>query len=150
VDAVQLLLGCTFGKGNLIFLDHGKQVFSFFERARGEGLRLSLIPGATTLDPRYRELSQKTRAGQATAAQSLELDKLRDEAIERILSRDIWDLFAASAATVELPAEAVVQPSERCARCGEPTMPLKMVRVADRSVCRPCAEMAGQVLDGEA
>jgi len=25
VDAVQVLSGCTFGKGNLIFRDHGKQ-----------------------------------------------------------------------------------------------------------------------------
>ena len=26
VDAIQAMAGCTFGKGNLIFKDHGKQV----------------------------------------------------------------------------------------------------------------------------
>ena len=29
VDAVQLITGCTFGKGNLIFKDKGKQAFTF-------------------------------------------------------------------------------------------------------------------------
>ncbi|NTV15797.1 MAG: formylmethanofuran dehydrogenase, partial [Desulfobulbaceae bacterium] len=36
VDAIQVLTGCTFGKGNLIFRDHGKQVYTFFKRATGE------------------------------------------------------------------------------------------------------------------
>ena len=29
VDAVQFITGCTFGKGNLIFKDKGKQAFTF-------------------------------------------------------------------------------------------------------------------------
>ena len=35
VDAVQYVTGCTFGKGNLIFRDWGKHVFSFARRADG-------------------------------------------------------------------------------------------------------------------
>ena len=34
VDAIQVLTGCTFGKGNLFFRDHGKMVFTFATRAR--------------------------------------------------------------------------------------------------------------------
>ncbi len=30
VDAIQVLTGCTFGKGNLIFNDYGKKAFSFY------------------------------------------------------------------------------------------------------------------------
>ena len=29
-DAVQFLSGCTFGKGNLIFKDYGKMVYTFY------------------------------------------------------------------------------------------------------------------------
>ena len=47
VDAVQVLLGCTFGKGNLVFRDWGKQVFTFFERRTGRAVRVSL-KGITT------------------------------------------------------------------------------------------------------
>lgn len=32
VDALQALLGCTAGKGNLIIKDHGKQAFTFYSR----------------------------------------------------------------------------------------------------------------------
>src|SRR4030066_2552070 len=43
VDAVQVLTGCTFGKGNLIFRDYGKQAYTFIKRPSGEGLRISII-----------------------------------------------------------------------------------------------------------
>ena len=45
VDAIQFFLSCTFGKGNLLFKDYGKQVFTFVERTTGKGLRVSLRPG---------------------------------------------------------------------------------------------------------
>ena len=48
VDAVQSLLGCTFGKGNLIFRDWGKQVFTFLDRKTLRAVRVSLradMPG---------------------------------------------------------------------------------------------------------
>ena len=40
VDAVQALLGCTFGKGNLAFRDNGKQVFTIYFPRRWESLRI--------------------------------------------------------------------------------------------------------------
>ena len=33
VDAIQALLGCSIGKGNLLFHMRGKQAFSFYNRA---------------------------------------------------------------------------------------------------------------------
>ena len=33
VDAIQVLLGCSIGKGNLLFHMTGKQAFSFYDRA---------------------------------------------------------------------------------------------------------------------
>ena len=41
VDAVQALLSCTFGKGNLIYRGTGKQAFSFFERSSGRKPRIA-------------------------------------------------------------------------------------------------------------
>ncbi len=46
VDAVQMLTGCTFGKGNLFFRDHGKQVYTFALRPSGRAVRVSRKPGA--------------------------------------------------------------------------------------------------------
>jgi len=40
VDAVQVLTGCTMGKGNLLYRDNGKQVFSFFNRRDQSRIRI--------------------------------------------------------------------------------------------------------------
>ncbi|MCJ7521253.1 MAG: formylmethanofuran dehydrogenase subunit E family protein, partial [Dehalococcoidia bacterium] len=40
VDALQCLSGCTFGKGNLIFKDYGKQVFTLYNRRSRKGVRV--------------------------------------------------------------------------------------------------------------
>lgn len=40
VDALQALLGCTAGKGNLIIKDHGKQAFAFYSRDKAKAMRI--------------------------------------------------------------------------------------------------------------
>ena len=42
VDAIQVLLGCSVGKGNLLFHMPGKQAFSFYNRKTGKSVRLVL------------------------------------------------------------------------------------------------------------
>ena len=42
VDAVQAILGCSVGKGNLLFHMTGKQAFSFYNRRTGKSVRLVL------------------------------------------------------------------------------------------------------------
>ncbi|MDA8106647.1 MAG: FmdE family protein, partial [Nitrospiraceae bacterium] len=42
VDAIQAMTGCTFGKGNLIFRDYGKQVYTFLRRPSGKSIRISV------------------------------------------------------------------------------------------------------------
>ena len=43
VDAIQVLLGCSAGKGNLLFRMRGKQAFSFFRRSDGKAVRLFTV-----------------------------------------------------------------------------------------------------------
>lgn len=42
IDAIQVILGCTAGKGNLIFKIRGKQAYTFFNRKNGKSVRLVL------------------------------------------------------------------------------------------------------------
>ena len=44
IDAIQVMLGCSVGKGNLLFRLRGKQAFSFFDRRTGRSVRLVLKP----------------------------------------------------------------------------------------------------------
>ena len=44
VDGIQVMLGCSIGKGNLLFHMRGKQAFSFYNRKTGTSVRLVLKP----------------------------------------------------------------------------------------------------------
>ena len=48
VDAIQVMLGCSIGKGNLLFHMTGKQAFSFYHRPTGRSVRLVLIDAMPT------------------------------------------------------------------------------------------------------
>ena len=50
VDALQCLTGCTFGKGNLIFHDYGKHVYTIYSRATKKGVRVVFNPEAVLLN----------------------------------------------------------------------------------------------------
>ena len=62
VDALQAILGCTFGKGNLIFKDYGKAVYTVIDRSSGRALRIAQLRRASggTAGQRYRELKGRT------------------------------------------------------------------------------------------
>ena len=47
VDGIQYLTGCTFGKGNLIHRNWGKNAYTFFRRSDGRAVRIA--PKARTL-----------------------------------------------------------------------------------------------------
>ncbi len=43
VDAIQYLLSCTVGKGNLLIKPYGKSAYTFYNRKTGEGVRLLMM-----------------------------------------------------------------------------------------------------------
>ena len=68
VDAVQVLTGCTIGKGNLIYKDHAKQVFTFICRDSKKAVRVALKASFNidNIDPKVSELRPKVMSGSAT------------------------------------------------------------------------------------
>ena len=138
-DAVQVLTGCTFGKGNFIYRDYGKMVFTFASRQTGRGVRVSLKPGAFAPDPEHMALLQKVIADQADAAEKQRFSEIHDQRSRDILAMDEAALFAIDSVDIELPQKAQIDPSVSCDQCGEPTMAAKLVETADgRRICRGC------------
>ncbi len=121
VDAFQAMLSTTFGKGNLIFRDYGKQVFTLGERGSGRAVRVALRQDA--LD-----------AGTPAAGM---LD--RDEKIDRLLRAEEQDLFNINSVRLELPAKASIHATVPCSRCGEGAMETRTIRSGGSSFCLPCA-----------
>lgn len=139
VDAVQVLTGCTFGKGNFMFLDYGKQAFTFFNRRTGKGVRLALKGDALSSSKTDSAVFEKVRSGQGSEEDVKVYRDSRQEKIHRLLEAPVEDLFDICDAKYDMPPKAVVMSSEACAKCGEPTMPTKMVDDEGGKICRGCA-----------
>lgn len=138
VDAVQVLTGCTLGKGNLIYKDYGKMAFTFFNRRTGQGVRLAMKPDTFRVNDRQIELFKKTRKGNITEAEQAELTTLGAQRTAEVLNAKAADLFSMTPVTSGMPDKARIESSQPCSRCGEPTMASKLENVAGNPVCRGC------------
>jgi formylmethanofuran dehydrogenase subunit E len=138
VDAIQVVTGCTFGKGNLIYRDYGKMGFTFFNRRTGQGVRLAMKPDAFRANERQIELFGKTRDGSITEAETAELKQLGMQRTAEVLDTSAGDLFSMTPVTAGMPGKARIEPSTPCARCGEPTMASKLASMDGQAVCRAC------------
>ena len=138
VDAIQVLTGCTFGKGNLIHRDHGKSVFTFLGRESGKGVRVALKSGAFSMSERHGELVGKMRDGTATDEERNEFWAVHRQKSQDVLGMPIESLFNIQEVDMPLPSKAKIEPSKPCDRCGEPAMPSKMVQEEGKMICRDC------------
>jgi formylmethanofuran dehydrogenase subunit E len=140
VDAVQVVTGCTFGKGNLIFRDYGKQVYTFIRRPGGKGIRISVDfqpPQETGEEKRMWERYSK---GDRSSGVLRAVHARKTKKIDMILHAKDEDLFLLSRKKMILPDEAEIHPSIRCAFCNEKVMEAR-ARVRDgKIVCIPCSE----------
>lgn len=125
VDAFQALLSTTFGKGNLKWLDYGKQVFTVIDRQAGKGVRVSFI-------------------GDRKKHQKPDGSTDREAFMDVLFNAPQEELFEVRPVTPQPPQEAVIEPSVNCQRCGEPTQKSKMLEVAGQMLCRPCAAEVSQ------
>lgn len=138
-DAVQVLTGCTFGKGNFIYRDYGKMALTLLSRDKGNGVRVALRADAIEPNEEQLSLMQKIQQGSATEEERNRFKELHFKKTCNVLEMPINRLFTITPVAKELPPRAHVELSESCARCGEPTMPSKMERVGREKICRGCA-----------
>jgi formylmethanofuran dehydrogenase subunit E len=140
VDAIQIINGCTYGKGNLIFKDYGKHVYTFFNRGENKALRISLKPNALPQDEKHTILFAKLRTGTASPEEAKEFRVSHDAKSQRILTMPEEELFWVKEVEVEPPEKAIIYPTLICSKCGEGFMePLGRVKNGEL-VCIPCFE----------
>lgn len=138
-DAIQVITGCTFGKGNFIYHDYGKMAFTFFSRESGKGVRIARKPEMTRPpEGRHGELMDKIRSGTATEVERSEFYRLHEAKSREILDCAPQELFTVREVQISVPSKARIEPSVECSRCGEPTMKSKLVTVGEQTLCRGC------------
>ena len=112
VDAIQAILGCSVGKGNLLFHMRGKQAFSFYNRKTGKAVRLML-------NPKPQDMS-------------------REESFEYYHQCSNEEMFTVSEPKLQLPEHARLFDSYVCECCGE-TTGANWIRLAGgKKLCLDC------------
>jgi len=113
VDAVQALLSCTLGKGNLIYRGTGKMAFSFYNRSNGKKLRVCLKPN--------------TNSG---------MDRTKWK--EHLLNSPVDEIFSFSEPKYDIPDRARLFQSIACSICGESAQEQKIRFQEGKPVCIDC------------
>ena len=112
VDAVQAILSCTIGKGNLLYRGTGKQAFSFFNRTTGEKIRMCMKPKNHEMD--------------------------RETYMHYLLDAPVEEIFEFSVPDFDLPEKARIFNTIYCELCGEGAPEHKMHLQEGKKVCEDC------------
>ncbi|MFW9945221.1 MAG: FmdE family protein [Candidatus Odinarchaeota archaeon] len=115
VDAIQALLGTTYGKGNLIHLDYGKNNYTIYSRKSQRGVRFALKSSIFG----NKKLS-------------------RDERIKKLLSSNPEEIFDIREVEFNPPERAQIEESISCEICNELTMSSRIVDYQGTKMCIPC------------
>ena len=118
VDALQYLSGCTFGKGNLIFRDYGKHVYTLYDRGTHRGVRISF---------KVEKLPEALRGK-------------REEMVQWILSAPEQEVIDIKEVKIEEPQKARIMKSVICDFCGEAVMETRATAIDGKRACIPCAK----------
>jgi len=118
VDALQCVSGCTFGKGNLIFKDYGKPVYTLFNRKTGKGVR---VVSHTENAPEH-------------------IRNNRSKYISWLLEAPEEELLKLEETDIEEPEYARIFESVQCAFCKERVMIIRTKKIEGKICCIPCAE----------
>ena len=145
VDAIQFLTGCTFGKGNLIHKDYGKNAFSFYRRSDGKGVRIVASPEAlSSSDPERDQLLTRMREGALSPAEEKRFAEMQTALSERILQAPLDTLFTIQQVPADIPHRARIHGSQICDACGEAVMATRVRQQGGRMLCIPCSEKLSQ------
>jgi len=144
LDAIQFLLGCTLGKGNLLILDRGKPVFTLARRSDGRAIRVAARPGSTkSLAPDEEELLRKVGSSGNSEAEGRAFQALWRERALAVLAAEEGELFEVRLPEdFVLPDRASLSRSVRCDACGELVAASHLLDLDGRSLCLPCAQDA--------
>ncbi|HOJ87338.1 MAG: FmdE family protein [Elusimicrobiales bacterium] len=138
VDAVSVITGCTFGKGNLIFKDYGKMALSLISRKNGKGIRVYLRSENLKRDKKDIELMNRVLAGKASKKEISifnEMKKNREKEFMKIKDEELFKVYDFKG---EIPPKAKIYNSVKCDKCKELVMETRIKDVKGKKICTSC------------
>jgi len=140
VDAVQVMTGCTFGKGNLIFRDYGKQVYTFIRRPSGKSVRIAIDFQKPAETAEEKAMWDRYASGDRTKEVMTFVHNRKTAKTRHILEADEKELMKFTSYRADLPEAARIFPSISCDDCGEKVMEPRLRVRSGKLLCIPCFE----------
>jgi len=145
VDAVQVMTGCTFGKGNLVFRDFGKQVYTFIKRPSGKSIRISIDWKKPEETKEEKTIWAKYMKGDRSKKVIRFVHDRKAAKIRHILEADEKDLMIVNRGKETLPPEADIYESLNCEACREKVAEPKVRLKNRKNLCIPCFDQMWQI-----
>lgn len=140
VDAIQFICGCTFGKGNLIFKDFGKQVYTFIRRPDSEAVRIAVKWEPPPEDPETEAIWDRYTDGDRSAEVVAVVQERKARKMNTILEAEDGELFKVERVQAEMPESAKIYKSITCTKCGEKVIEPRIRIIEGKQVCIPCSK----------
>jgi formylmethanofuran dehydrogenase subunit E len=139
VDAIQVVIGCTAGKGNLIIHDYGKHVFTFYSRESNKAVRvITCLEEFMPQNSEIEGIRTKVFSGTATAEEQRKFHAMMDEASKAILDAPPEKVVKLEYVQMEPPKKARIFTSIPCGCCGDMVADAKTREHEGKRICIPC------------
>ena len=112
VDAIQAVLGCSLGKGNLLYRNTGKSAYTFIRRDTGRAVRFYM---------------KKRNPGME-----------KEEYYQYLLECPVEEVFDYKETQIQLPERARIFRNVTCEICGEDAPEHRMRLQDGKKVCMDC------------
>lgn len=152
-DGIQMVTGCTFGNNALIYRDYGKTAATISKRD-GKAIRLSLKPSfqesRADIYPEAMEIFDKlvVQRQEGSPEDFEKMNQLWSDMAFEELTVPVEEMFRIEAMNIDIPEFAPMFDSVICESCGENVMKTRIVEVAGKSLCIPCAHAGYLELNG--
>ena len=140
VDAIQFFCGCTFGKGNLIFKDYGKHVYTFIKRPGPEAVRIAVTWTPPPENPETEAMWKRYAEGDRSPEVTAVVQDRKVRRMQSVLEAEDAALFEVRRVVVGMPEPARIYKSIPCASCSESVMETRTRTVDGNVLCIPCSE----------
>jgi formylmethanofuran dehydrogenase subunit E len=138
IDAIQILLGITFGNQRLKVFDFGKHNYTFLLWDKKKGIRLSLKKLLYGDEDEYRKLWEKITKSEATFNDVVDYQRLLDNRIRLLFELNFGDMFDVE--EVECKEVFTEMPNlyQTCHGCHHEVLIDRAVEYHDNIYCIPC------------
>ncbi|WNY23863.1 hypothetical protein MmiHf6_11860 [Methanimicrococcus hongohii] len=140
VDSVQVILGCTAGKGNLFVNNWGKNAFTFYNRTTGKAVRLMMKPDFFKSNPEMDALRGKVFSGKADEKEAARYRELSNQRVADILSTPGSQIYDVKEPQQPIPEKAKIFDNIICPICGESVGDARCVEVGGQKICQFCVQ----------